>query len=850
MTIGAGTKLDHYEIVVAIGAGGMGEVYRARDDRLRRDVAIKVLPAKFREDQQRLARFETEARAVGGLNHPGILSVFDVGVHNGTPYLVTELLEGATLRDKLVGGPLPTRKAVDHAVQIAQALAAAHDKGIVHRDLKPSNLFVTKDGRVKILDFGIARANESPETVARDATLTAGRTEDGAVLGTAGYMAPEQVRGEQVDHRADIFAFGVVLYEMLSGRAPFSKATALERALATLNDDPPPLAGRDISPALELIVRRCLEKSADDRFQSARDLAFALQALTTSSSELPPTRAQRRATRKLILAVAIIASVALVAAAFFIGKRVARPPAARGPTFQRITYRTGDIENARFAPDERSVVFTARFDGDDGFRVYSAVPGNVEPRNLVDGHARMADLSKTGELALLVNAPTGWALARAPLAGGTPRVVLESARFAAWSPRGDLLVSRIKGPRSSRLEFANGKLLIEGPGVYHLPTFSPDGGLLAFTSSGFDGPDTIEVTDLDGHRRVLAPSEAYIRGLAWHDNHELWFAADQQIRAVTLEGAQRVVAELPGAIWIAAIARDGRALVIRQEETERLASRGSGDSAERDLSWLSGSKVVELSRDGTKLLFAEVSMRGTNTQTYLRPTDGGPAVHLGPGVPLALSPDGKWALVAPTMPARALTLVPTGAGASRPVTLGAIAEVENAQFLPNGKHVVLGALEAGKGFRLWIVDLEGGAAPRAVTPEGISFSRVVSQSGTEAIGYDVAHERFVIVSLESGALRPAGFGDPVRGRSNRPVAWSADGSFLYVLRWDEDAEGRSTVAKYDLKTQQFSPWLSLDRVRDRNNERVSEFRVSADGSGYVYSYRQRSSQLYLVEGLR
>jgi len=273
MPIGPGIRLGPYEITAPIGAGGMGEVYRARDPRLGRDVAIKILPTDLSADADRLRRFEQEARAAAALSHPNILAVYDIGQHDSAPYIVSELLAGETLRERLNGGALPVRKAVDYAVQIAHGLVAAHEKGIVHRDLKPENIFVTADGRVKILDFGLAKLTQAEPVAAAMSALptTPPNTLPGIVLGTVGYMAPEQVRGVAADHRADIFAFGAVLYEMLSGQRAFQRETGVETMTAILNDDPPdfPAAERHVPPGLARIVERCLEKSPSRRFQTA-----------------------------------------------------------------------------------------------------------------------------------------------------------------------------------------------------------------------------------------------------------------------------------------------------------------------------------------------------------------------------------------------------------------------------------------------------------------------------------------------------------------------------------------------------------------------------------------------------
>ena len=295
MPLTPGTILGQYEIRSPLGAGGMGEVYRAHDTRLDREVAIKVLPESVTADPDRLRRFEQEARAAAALNHPNILAVYQMATHEGVSYMVSELLEGETLRERLRHGPIPLRKAIDHAVQTAHGLAAAHDKGIVHRDLKPDNLFVTKDGRVKILDFGLAKLVQPRDASGAEATLAgveatiAQATEPGMVMGTVGYMSPEQVRGKVADHRSDIFAFGTILYEMVTGKQTFRKPTSAETMTAILNEDPPSISQVTAAtpPGLQRVVHRCLEKNPEQRFQSASDMAFALEACRIRAWRLP-----------------------------------------------------------------------------------------------------------------------------------------------------------------------------------------------------------------------------------------------------------------------------------------------------------------------------------------------------------------------------------------------------------------------------------------------------------------------------------------------------------------------------------------------------------------------------------
>src|ERR1035437_635313 len=322
----SGSKLGPYEIQSPLGAGGMGEVYRAQDTRLGRDVALKILPESFARETDRLRRFEQEARAVAALNHPNILAIHDIGQHEGSPFLVCVFLEGESLGATLDRGALPQRKTIEYGVQIAHGLAAAHEKGIVHRDLKPENIFITKDGRIKILDFGLAKLAQKAGTEPDEVTLASSHTAAGLVLGTASYMAPEQVRGEAADPRTDIFAFGAVLYEMLSGVRAFRRDTAAETMTAVLKDDPPELSdhSRLVSPALERIVRRCLEKNPEQRFQSARDLSFALSALsgTETSGFARATAAPRRVPLLRGLSVAL-ALAAVAGVTWFVARRPA-----------------------------------------------------------------------------------------------------------------------------------------------------------------------------------------------------------------------------------------------------------------------------------------------------------------------------------------------------------------------------------------------------------------------------------------------------------------------------------------------------------------------------------------------
>ena len=444
MPLPAGKKLGPYEILAPLGAGGMGEVYRARDTKLDRDVAVKVLPANFADDPQALARFEREAKAVAALSHPNILAIFDFGGADGASYAVMELLDGESLRSRLSTGALPVRKAVDYGVQILQGLAAAHDAGIVHRDLKPENVFVTGDGRIKILDFGLAR--QTLRVAAGDDTRSptvVRSTEPGTVLGTVGYMSPEQVRGQDVDARSDIFSFGAVLYEMLSGRRAFQRDTGAETMTAILKEDPPELSdsGIKIPPGIDKIVGHCLEKSPKERFQSARDVAFDLQALS-GAAPAAATSVGRTRTRVPWIAAAAACVLLVGAGAFRLGRRSA-PISA--PSFQQLTFRRGMVRGARFAPDGQSVVYAAAWDGKP-IALFTTRPGSSDSSALELPSADVLAIAPSGELALQLGRRQAEAyvavgtLAAATLAGGeAPRERLQGVQWADWSPDGKTL---------------------------------------------------------------------------------------------------------------------------------------------------------------------------------------------------------------------------------------------------------------------------------------------------------------------------------------------------------------------------------------------------------------------------
>jgi len=867
MGVTAGSRLGHYEIVAPLGAGAMGEVYRARDPRLGRDVAVKVLPPVFAADPDRLRRFEQEARAIATLSHPNIVAIYDVGTAEGRPFLVTELLEGETLRERLEASPLSLRVALEMGIQIAEGLAAAHDKGIVHRDLKPDNLFVTRDRRVKILDFGLARLDPPAGGGASDATIAVPGTESGILLGTIGYMSPEQVRGWTVDHRSDLFSLGAILYEMISGRRAFRAPTGAETMAAILNADVAPLSGesRPVPASLERIVRHCLEKDPRERYQSARDLAFQLRVALDAldgrvegpAGATSPAAAPRRGFRT----VAIAALLAGIAAGILVGRPIWTATRPEPPTFHRLTFRAGFVWSARFAPDGRTVVYSAAW-GIRPLEVFSTRPESPESRPLNLVNANILSVSSSGELAVLLGAEYagGWAykgtLARLPLEGGAPREILHDVTWADWAPGGDDLAVVRDDQGKRRLEYPVGKLLFESAGSILEPRFSPDGSQIAFLDHPIFGDDrgAVAVVDRAGHVRRLTEGWKSIQGLAWGPNgKDLWFTAAEvgpvrSLYVVSPKGKVRTVLRVPGSLVLQDISHDGRVLLGQATYRYGIAGRRPGDARDRDLTWLDWSATRDLSADGTSILFTE-SGEGGGPQygVYLRKTDESPAVRLGDGEALALSPDGQWALSVLRGDKPRPMLLPTGAGQARELPAGGIGEYQAGSWFPDGTRVGFLGSEPGHGARFYVQSLSGGD-PRPVTPEGVSGfgfgSHTIAPDGREAL-LRAPDGKIRAWSLQDTTSRSmTGF---VPGEI--PIRWSADGRYLYTALPMMDRR-ISKLSRLDVRSGVKTPWATLEPPEGGGVRRVGNPMISADGSTYAYTYGSLNADLYWVEGLK
>jgi len=825
MTLSVDSKLGPYEVLSPLGAGGMGEVYRARDTRLERDVAIKVLPAEVASDVSRLKRFEREARSASALNHPNIVTIYDIGETEGVSWIAMEKVDGTTLRESLAGGALPVKRLLQIAPQIADGLAEAHEAGIVHRDLKPENVMVTKDGLVKILDFGLAKLSQ-PETDGVGSlapTLTRG-TEPGVVMGTVGYMSPEQASAKAVDYRSDQFSFGAILYEMATGKRAFQKKTAIDTLSAILNEEPETIG--QVSPRapvpLRWIAERCLAKDPEGRYTSTKDLARELATVRDRLAE----------------------AISGAGAALLSGKLLWRQPPLSPPEFQRLTFRRGIPKRAFLSSDGQTVVYSAAWEGGP-LRLYSMRLGNPESRPFDLPPAYILSISSAGEMAILLNCKSSYppqrlgTLARVPLVGGAPREVLEDVNSADWSPDGkELAVVRQVGDQR-RLEFPIGKKLYEAPMIW-APHVSPRGDLVAFLSTE-GGHNLLCVIDSAGRKRILARDLGF--DLAWSpEGDEIWIAWSS-LQAVTLAGRQRVLTRFPEPLSgsVEGVSRDGHLLLLLGEFTNGLAVLPPGETRERELSWLGHSGLAGISRDGKRLLFND-GARSVTGGVYLRSTDGLlPPILLAEGADgLGLSPDSKWAIIVREGRKFELELVPTGPGEKKILKVAGIdTSGMGATFFPDGKRILIEASQPGRPPRCFVQDMDG-RAPRAITPEGV-HSSVISPDGQLVAALDV-ESRVFLYPVDGGAPRAAS-GPAETGELK---AWSEDGRSLYVSEGVGD--DRIKVFRRDLSSGRRDLWKGLAPADPAGI--ISMEALIAPNGAYAYGYNRFVGNLYLVKGLK
>ena len=866
--VAPGTQLGPYRIDSLLGAGGMGEVYKARDSRLNRTVAIKVLPAVFAHDVELRQRFEREAQAIAALHHPHICVLHDIGNQDGVEFLVMEHLEGETVEHRLKNGAMPLDRVLQHAIEIADALDSAHRAGIVHRDLKPGNVMLTKDG-AKLLDFGLAkfgagagaRAHATvPPTTPR--TLTA----EGTIVGTFQYIAPEQLEGKEADRRTDLFAFGALLYEMVTGRRAFAGESRSNLIAAILRDHPPPLSATVpvAPPALDLVVRACLAKDPDERLQSARDVALqlrwirdgALQGGLAAPAETAPDARRRRLVRLGTLALVAITAAAIGGVGAY---RVAqhRLVVAPPPSFRQVTFRRGSIQNARFTPDGQTIVYSAEWDGRP-MQILSTRVDSTESLPLPLPSGTVESVSRSGELAILINRKGGTGtLAQVPLGGSGVREVLDRVESADWTPDGTALAVLRTGtepPFRPHVEYPIGHVVHDGMWGASSVRVSPDDKLVAFIENLGDGSGWVSVVDRAGQfRRLTQHWPAVAGGLAWTTSgDEVWFNASDvglnfALHAVTRDGRERIV-DPTGLLHIEDAAAGGRVLITHDLIRAGIVGLVPGETRERDLSWLDFSRPSDLSSDGRIIAFTESGAgAGRNPVAYIRRTDGSPAIRLGESAAMALSPDNQW-LAHLDEKRKAIELLPIGPGTARRLDPGPLESIiPIAAWTPDGKALVFAANEPGHRRRLFTQAVDGGVRARPITPEGVvraGQAMIVSPDSAEVLagGPRGATMRYRL----DGAMPPR----PLAGLTptDSALRWSADGKAIWIFN---RATTPPVIQRLDIASGRRQHWREIS-VSDPAgiNPDWDRVLITPDGRGYVYGYSRQLSDLFVVQGLK
>jgi eukaryotic-like serine/threonine-protein kinase len=850
-------RIGAYDLGSLIGAGSMGEVYRARDTALNRDVALKVLPPRLAFDPDRVARFRREAQVLAVLNHPNIAAIYGFEESGAVKAIALELVDGPTLADRIAQGPLPLAEALEIARQIADALEAAHDKGIIHRDLKPANVKIA-NLVVKVLDFGLAKAwAGAPEPqLAAAPTLTATLDRERTLLGTPAYMSPEQARGLVLDRRADVWSFGCVLYEMLTGRAAFAAETISDTLAHVLERDADWRALPLSTPArVRDLLRRCLQKPLARRLRDIGDARLELDDELVPIAD-PPRGGARRQRSYEVVAGASVLALGLLGSAYLAGRDRTIP----APAFRQLTFRHGAVTGARFAADGRTVVYRAMWRGASP-ELFLIRPENRQSGVIGLVNAGIYSVSSRGELAVALGCRLNWGeclgtLAQVPIAGGSPRELVRNVIAADWSPDGAQLAVVAFTDSRYRLEYPIDRVLYEPKGWITDARVSPRADRIAFLDHDQlgDTAGSVAVVDLDGRKTTLSDGWKSLHGLAWSpDGGEVWFSGSRTgkngsstLHAVSLAGRQRTVYSAPGLLKLHDISRDGQRVLLTRG-TRRGSIAAASDGPDRDLSWFDYSTVADLSADGKTLLFYEWGEGvGAAPTIFIRRTDGSEPVPLGEGRPLALSPDARWVAAVQGTDAAQLVLLPAGTGEVRPLPRGRVVEyLEWAAWSRDGRRIFFAGRESADVRRTYVQDVDGGD-PRPVTPEGFVGLAMSPDEQTLAT-VDRYGEFYLCSPGEPADPRPlAGYRD-----GDVPLQFSADGRRLFVR---ESGNLALRILTLEIATGAREFWKELvppdPAVLVDIGTDPGQIRLTPDGRSYAYTYWTFEGELLVAQGLK
>ncbi|BDC52190.1 hypothetical protein F183_A45050 [Bryobacterales bacterium F-183] len=834
------TIRGQYLVESEIGSGGMGVVYRAKDKNTGEDYAIKIISPKALAEPDRQLRFRNEAKVAASLRHDNIVRIYDVGFEEIAgqmrDYIIMEYVSGRTLAERIGGQPMPVAEALGLGIQILAALQAAHQAGITHRDIKPSNIIVSHSGVVKLLDFGLAKLNERPaDPYAETGSVQMELTHEGTIIGTVAYMSPEQARSLEVDPRSDIFSFGAVFYEMLSGKPAFTGATTADRLTAVLTNEPEDLTF--IPLELVAIVMRCLRKDADRRWQTAGELLSALEDIRRGGNRTGTQTILLRTTsnRRAFLAAVGGLAAGLIPAIYY-GTR--QPPRA---TYQRLTFRNGDITGARFAPSNL-IAYTAAWDGEPSM-LFTCLPGNREARKVDVPAGRLMGVTQNNEVAIIFENDE---LNTVSLGGGLPRPRRENVTQACWGPDGTTLAVIVAKPRGVfETEYPLGKKVHESP--QRKPEslrVSPSGDDLAFFEFVPDvGDYQVVVVNKSGASRILSTGWRSFGSLVWTpDGKEIWLTgvrgrADPMIYALSMNGSERVVGQSPEWLYLHDFDANRRLLVAQTISRLNMHFGGTGIAGLKSLSHLGSSNVYDISADGKYLLFVELAYgEGRNPAIYLGDLKGLPPRMIGEGNRPALSPDGrKVVCIQRNRTQSTIAILPNGPGDGTTLNTPEWS-FEAAGWMPDSARLLVYGAKKGAQPATFVVDSQTGAVIQQVTAPGIRAIQA-SPDGQQCAGIADGQVRVFSTTQTSG-----GRGLTAAKMDESVIRWGSKG--IYTSAY-EDSDG----------------WIDLVEPAGGRRSRSHTFRlqepgaafadppvVSPDGATYAFTYQRDVSSLHLATG--